>query len=169
MADQNIEDPTRKPVVIKPVLTTGIVMGCDVHDWAGFMSGTVILRRTDGERMALRYGKKSDGRIPKVGSRVTVTHSEGALLEIINIEILEENCMTISEMAEQFREGLTYIAGRPLNSVIMVLGLILGGLTIVMFGILKSWKYPLALSFYGLVGVVDIAIGILLWNRLGDC
>jgi len=58
---------------VLPLETTeGILTGHEVAEWAGFVSGKLIVKKKDGTRQEFRFGKESQGFIPKIGSLVSI-------------------------------------------------------------------------------------------------
>ena len=146
----------------------GVVLGHNINEWAGFKAGRIILKREDGIRQEVKFGKTSCGNIPPIGSYVRITYSGDVLLEVVNIEVLEKGAVTIKERANTYHEGLSLIAGRPSNAVLIVITVIVGGFCLILLGIIHSFEKPFALPIYGITGLFFIGFGVILWNHLGE-
>ncbi|MHA1905343.1 MAG: hypothetical protein ACW977_15420 [Candidatus Thorarchaeota archaeon] len=146
----------------------GVVLGHNINEWAGFKAGRIILKSEDGIRQTVKYGKTSRGDIPPIGSFVRITCTGDVLLEVVDIEVLERDAVTISERAIAYHEGLSLVAGRPVGGVLITISVILGGFCLILYGITYSFEKPLALSIYGLAGLIYIGFGVALWSYLGE-
>ncbi|MHA2241705.1 MAG: hypothetical protein ACXACE_08845, partial [Candidatus Thorarchaeota archaeon] len=76
--------------------------------------------------------------------------------------------VTISERAIAYHEGLSLVAGRPVGGVLITISVILGGFYLILYGITYSFEKPLALSIYGIAGLIYIGFGVALWSYLGE-
>ncbi|MHA2230296.1 MAG: hypothetical protein ACXADL_13120 [Candidatus Thorarchaeota archaeon] len=146
----------------------GVVLGHNINEWAGFKAGRIILKSEDGIRQTVKYGKTSRGDIPPIGSFVRITYTGDLLLEVVDIEVLERDVVTISERAIAYHEGLSLVAGRPVGGVLITISVILGGFYLILYGITYSFEKPLALSIYGIAGLIYIGFGVALWSYLGE-
>ena len=146
----------------------GVVLGHNINEWAGFKAGRIILKSDDGNRQYVKYGKTSRGDIPPIGALVRITYSGDVLLEVVDIEVLERDAVTIKERAIAYHEGLSSVAGRPANAVLIVISVILGGLCLILYGIAYSFEKPLALSIWGIAGLIYMVFGVALWTHLGE-
>ena len=146
----------------------GVVLGHNINEWAGFKAGRIILKTEDGTRQYVKFGKTSRGEIPPIGSCVRITYSGEVLLEVVDIKVLERDAVTIKDRANAYHEGLSLIAGRPTNAVLIIISVILGGLCLILYGIIHSFEKPFALSIYGIAGLIYMGFGVALWNHLGE-
>jgi hypothetical protein len=60
------------------------------------------------------------------------------------------------------------VAGRPVGGVLITISVILGGFYLILYGITYSFEKPLALSIYGIAGLIYIGFGVALWSYLGE-
>ncbi len=148
-----------------PLTTTeGILIGHELAEWAGFVSGKIIVKKSDGTRKEFRFGKESQGTIPKIGSRVSIQHRQGILPEIQRITFLEQ--MDIYRGYDSFLDSL--LMGRSVGVVLLVLAAILGGITVILAGLFWEGRNTPALAIFGICGASYMLIGYLVWNYTGD-
>lgn len=147
--------------------TTGILLGHEIGEWAGFKSGKLIVKRADGIRKELRFGKESRGSIPKIGSLVEIEHSTDNFPEIFTIDCIAEYENTLNkDEAERFTSSL--FLGRSTGVSVLVLTEILAGISVIFLGLLAGQTEQAAPLIYGLCGVPHIIIGYLLWYYTGE-
>jgi len=148
-----------------PLVTTeGILIGHELAEWAGFVSGKIIVKKNDGTRIEFRFGRESQGTIPKIGSLVSIQHPMGILPEISRITFLEQTDLYRGH--DSFLD--TLLMGRSVGVVLLVLAAILGGFTIILAGLFWDGRNSSALVIFGICGISYISIGYLVWNYTGD-
>ncbi len=148
-------------------ITTGILIGHEIGEWAGFVSGRLTVKTKDGERIDLRFGKESRGEIPKIGSLVEIHHTMGCFPKIHAIRHVDgENVGLYKKTAKSFESSL--FLGKPnVIAVFVIIEVILGfwailtGLTWGNAGAAKS-------LIFALFGMIHITIGYLIWNYFGE-
>jgi hypothetical protein len=147
-----------------PLTTTeGVLIGHELAEWAGFVSGKLIVKKNDGTRVEFRFGKDSRGTIPKIGSLVSIQHPSGILPEIYKISFLEQ--VDLYKSNDSFLDSI--LMGRSIGVLLLVLSAICGGLIIILAGILWDGRESHAVAIFGACGVVYIMIGYLVWNYTG--
>ncbi len=148
-------------------VTTGILIGHEIGEWAGVTFGRLILKKDDGERSELRLGRESLGEIPKIGSLIAVEHTKGTLPEILKIEIIKEPKSTFHQAISKPYESSLFFA--ELNSLVMcVLTEVIIGLLVILMGLFSGLSDPMALIIFGLCGIPHIIIAYLIWNKGGQ-
>jgi len=146
------------------IITEGILIGHELAEWAGFVSGKIIVQKNDGTRIEFRFGKESQGTIPKIGSLVSIQHPLGILPEISRISFLKQT--DIYRGHDSLLDSI--LMGRSMGVVLLVLAAILGGLTIILVGLFWEGRDSAALSIFGICGASYMLIGYLIWNYTGD-
>lgn len=150
--------------LLQPMTTEGVVIGHELAEWAGFISGRVIIKKNDGTRVEFRFGKESQGTIPKIGSLVSIQHPVGIHPEVIKISFL--GLRDIYKGNDSFLDSI--LMGRSSGVSLIVLAAIGGGLTMILIGLLSAGRTLPALVIFGLCGVLYVIIGYLLWIFTGE-
>lgn len=147
--------------------TTGILIGLEIGEWAGFPSGRLVVRRNDGRRMEFRYGKESRGLIPKIGGLIAVEHTKGTFPEILKIEIITEPKSNFYQDVSKGYDS-SFLWGRPTGLVLIVFTEVIIGFLLVLVGLSERIAKPMAPVIYGLCGIPHIIIGYVLWYYGGQ-
>jgi len=147
--------------------TSGILIGKEIGEWAGFSSGRLIVKRNDGRRMEFRYGKESYGVIPKIGSLIVVEHTKGMVPEILKIELINESKSTFYQDISETCESSLFL-GKPTSLLVFVFAEIIMGLLLVLIGLSAGPSKPMAPVIFGLCGIPHIVIGYVLWYYGGQ-
>ncbi|MHA2026312.1 MAG: hypothetical protein ACW98U_10475 [Candidatus Thorarchaeota archaeon] len=158
-----MEDQTKIPLLV----TTGILIGTEIGEWAGFSSGRLTVKRDDGERTEFRFGKESRGVIPKIGSLVAIEHTADVCPEILKIELVDGNGGTLYKEAAEYY-GSSLFLGKPNSIAVFVIIEVILGLWTILIGLTWGKTGSMAPLIIGLCGAPHIIIGYLLWNYTGE-
>jgi hypothetical protein len=148
-------------------VTCGILIGSEIGEWAGFVSGRLTVQKKSGGRADFQFGKESRGEIPKIGSLVEIEHSESILPRIYEIRPLDEEDIGLyKDTAKSFESSL--LLGKPKTIAVFVLIEVILGIWTIFTGL--TWGKPGAPKslIFALCGMVHITIGYLVWNYFGE-
>lgn len=149
------------------ILTEGILIGHELGEWAGFKSGRLVVKKNDGMRIEFRFGKESRGKVPRIGSLVTIEHTSGYLPEIFTIECVTKKEISLyKDGAETFASSL--FLGRSTGVNLLVLTEVITGIVVIMLGLLSGQTEQSAPLIFGLCGAPHIIIGYLIWYYSGE-
>ena len=152
------------PVTSTTIVTKGTLIGHVLGEWDGFTFGKLIIERLDGVRIEFRFGKESQGTIPRIGSLVTVEHTSGILPEISKLVLIEDS----DDSRHRSCYAPSLILGRSVGVGLFVLADFTLGFVLILMGFMAHERYPLTSVIYVLCGVPHIAISYLLWYFTGD-
>ena len=158
-----MQDQTKMPLMV----SSGILIGHEIGEWAGFTSGRLIVKRDDGERIDFLFGKESCGEIPKIGSLVAIEHTAGVRPEILKIELVDGKESTLYKEAAEYY-GSSLFLGKPNAIAVFVIIEVILGLWIILLGLTRGEAGSMAPLILGLCGAPHIVIGYLLWNYAGE-
>jgi len=150
----------------KVTITTGILIGLEIGEWAGFTSGKLTVKEDDGGRIELRFGRESRGVIPEIGSLIEAEHTKGVFPEILNLEVISVPESTFyQDISETYASSLFFA---ELNSLVTcVLTEVIIGFLVILMGLFWGLSNPMAPIIFGLCGIPHIIIGYMLWNYGG--
>ena len=151
----------------EPKTTEGIVIGLDFGEWAGFTSGKIMLKMEGEKRADFHYGQHAQGVIPKIGDLVSIEYVGSKIFEVISLEVLDTNRVTVSERVAVQISGLNLLFGHPKAAVIVVLAEVLAGIWIILMGLRLESSKPTGTLILGIVGFIQIFIGWLIWENTG--
>jgi hypothetical protein len=148
-------------------ITSGILIGHEIGEWAGFVSGRLTVKTKDGERADFHFGQESRGEIPKIGSLVEIEHNEGVFPKIDAITLVDgEDVGLYKETAEYF--GSSLFLGKPKAIAVFVIIELLLGLWTIFTGLTWGKAATSKSVIFALCGMVHITIGYLVWNYFGE-
>ncbi|MFW9768408.1 MAG: hypothetical protein ACFFF9_07940 [Candidatus Thorarchaeota archaeon] len=148
-------------------ITSGILIGHEIGEWAGFVSGRLTLKTISGERADFQFGKESRGEIPKIGSLVEIEHTRGILPRIHEISVVDGGEVALyKEPSVSF--GSSLFLGKPNVIAVFVIIEVILGLWAILIGF--TWgKVSAAKSLiFSLFGLVHLSISYLIWNYVGE-
>jgi len=155
---------SRNPSTV--AVTTGILIGLEIGEWAGFTSGRLTVKEDDGGRIELRFGRESHGVIPEIGSLIKAEYTKGVFSEILNLELVSAPESTFYQDISETHGSSLFFA--ELNSLVMcALTEVIIGLLVVLMGLFWGLSNPMAFIIFGLCGIPHIIIGYMLWNYGG--
>jgi hypothetical protein len=145
-------------------VTDGIVIGLEIGSWAGFHSGRITIMSENKNRIDFRYGKDSDGIIPKIGDFVRVVYTGENVHEISTIRIIEANHETFSQRLPTKSSSISLIFGRPKGAFAIIVSEVFAGFYLIQMGLLMGLTRPAAPAIYGTVGFVQLVLAWLIWE-----
>ncbi|MFW9927217.1 MAG: hypothetical protein ACFFDM_10680 [Candidatus Thorarchaeota archaeon] len=151
---------------IEATITSGILIGHEIGEWAGFVSGKLTIKKKDGERADFHFGRESRGMIPKIGSLVEIEHTGSVLPKIDEIKIIDEREDALyKESADSFRSSL--LLGKPNVIAVFAMIEVILGLCTILIGLMLGEGGPAKSLFFALCGLPHLIIGYLIWNYVG--
>ncbi|MHA1948915.1 MAG: hypothetical protein ACXAAO_01490 [Candidatus Thorarchaeota archaeon] len=148
-------------------LTRGILLGHEIGDWAGFISGRLTVKKEDGTRVEFRLGKESLGVIPIIGSLIAIEHTTGALPEIVKLDLINDDRSTLYKDAAEVYSSTLFL-GKPNAVAVFAITEIIVGILMLLLGYQLGARNSLAPVIFGGCGVPHIFLGYLLWNYAGE-
>ena len=155
--------PTVAPSNITRIIE-GIVIAIEIGSWAGFHSGRITIESENEDRSEFRYGRDSDGSIPKIGDFVSVEYTGESIHEISTIRIIEHNRESSYQKRSRQSSTLSLIWGRPKGAVAIVITMVLVGIYIIWAGLSLGNTRPAAPIIYGSVGFAQFIFAWLIWE-----
>ncbi|MFW9844921.1 MAG: hypothetical protein ACFFEV_10120 [Candidatus Thorarchaeota archaeon] len=149
------------------MVTTGILLGHEIGEWAGFKSGKLIVKMKDGNRKELRFSQRSSGGIPKIGSIVEIEHTVDIFPEILTIECIDDDKSRLYKEGAQAYASTLFL-GRSHGVNLLVFTLIFAGIATILLGLLSGATEAAAPLIFGLCGVPYIILGYLIWIYAGE-
>ena len=147
--------------------TTGILLGHEIGEWAGFKSGKLIVKRPDGIRKEFRFGKESRGSIPKIGSIIEIEHTSDYFPEVLTIKCIDENESRLyKEGAQAYASSL--FLGRSHGVNLLVFTLAFAGISTIALGLMSGVTEDAAPLIFGICGIPYIILGYLIWLYAGE-
>ena len=157
----------KEGAVSPSMVSTGILLGHEIGEWTGFKSGKLIVKRIDGNRKEFRFGKKSCGNIPKIGSIVEIEHTVDYFPEILTIKCIDENESRLyKEGAQAYASSLFF--GRSHGVNLLVFTLVFAGISTIALGVLSGTTEAAAPLIFGLCGLPYVILGYLIWIYAGE-
>jgi hypothetical protein len=155
--------PTVTPSHLTGV-TNGVVIGLEIGSWAGFHSGRITIMSEKKDRIDFRYGKDSDGIIPKIGDFIRVVYTGEHVHEISTIRIIEDNQRAFSQRHSTKSNTISLIFDRPKGAFAIIVSEVFVGIYLMMEGLLMGLTRPAAPVIFGSVGFVQLFLAWLIWE-----